>query len=168
MTIQLVEACSFSITNFATSLARSPTLAITIPSLPPSWTSRFPRSTCSAPGTPRLPAFHTGETGRKDKSSFNTCHKNTNQQKKSLQVFERNLLEEYLVSIYDKDILLSALVENPLAVANKKERERAIKNFLLAKKISHQDAPNHGISNFLQLLRSPQNSQTFRGTVKTW
>ena len=32
-----------------------------------------------------------------------------------------------MVSIYDKDILLSALVENPLAVANKKERERAIK-----------------------------------------
>ena len=82
---------------------------------------------------------------------------------KLLEVFKRHLLEEYPVSIYDKDILRSTPIENPLTVAHKEERERATKDnpILLAKQISHQDVPNHGIFNFLQLLGSPQNSQTF-------
>ena len=89
---------------------------------------------------------------------------------KLLEVFKRHLLEEYSVSIYDKDILRSTPIENPLTVAHKEERERATKDHpillakkisLLVKQISHQNVPNHGLFNFLQLLGSPQNSQTF-------
>ena len=117
MTIQLlVDACFLSIINFATSLARLPILAITIPSLSPSWTSRFPSSTCFArfprfsrfasstcfaPGTPRLPAFHTGESGRKDRSSFNTWCKNTVQPIKRLQgTFWRNIWWAFTTKIF--------------------------------------------------------------------
>ena len=89
---------------------------------------------------------------------------------KLLEVFKQHLLEEHSVSIYDKDILRSTPIENPLTVAHKEERERATKDHpillakkisLLVKQISHQNVPNHGLFNVLQLLGSPQNSQTF-------